>query len=259
MKQYLPLFSLPMALTVWHRNLIVYGKTWKYNILPNFFEPIFYLVAMGMGIGGYISEMDGVSYITFIAPGLLAISAANGATFETTYNAFVKLHFDHLYDGVITTQVNAEDIAAGEILWGTSRSLIYGMAFWLVLVAFQIMSPLSALLIIPLVILTGMLFSVIGLTFTAFINSIDLYSYYYTLFLTPLFLLSNIFFPIADMPVWLQKVAWFTPLVHVVNPMRGIALGNFSPELWLDLLWIAAVILILGWIAIVRFRYRLYH
>lgn len=254
-----PTFSLPMALTVWHRNLIVYSKTWKFNILPNFFEPIFYLVAMGIGIGGYITEMDGLKYIQFIAPGLLAIAAANGATFETTYNAFVKMHFDHLYDGVITTQVNAEDIAAGEILWGTTRAFIYGFAFWLVLVLFRIMPLHSALLVIPVIILTGLLFSTIGMAFTSFIDSIDLYSYYYTMFLTPLYLLSNIFFPLADFPQWLQRAAWFTPLVHVVNIMRSIAVWQMDASLWSDLLWVLTVSLILGSVAILRFRKRLYN
>ena len=103
-----------MAVAVWRRNAAVYRHTWIKNILPNFFEPLLYLVGMGVGLGAYLQgELDGTSYITFIAPGLMAAAAMNGATFETTYNMFVKLHFGRLYDAFLCTPATLEDIAFG--------------------------------------------------------------------------------------------------------------------------------------------------
>ena len=112
-----PRVSLRAALRVWQRNFSVYRKTWTLNILPNFFEPVLYLLAMGIGIGGYISQgIEGLSYLAFIAPGLVVSSAMNGATFETTYNVFVKMHFGKTYEAITSAPVNLEDALVGELL-----------------------------------------------------------------------------------------------------------------------------------------------
>ena len=109
--------NLRLAWAVWMRNYTVYRRTWLMNILPNFFEPLLYLVGMGIGLGAYVNEgMTGASYIAFIAPGLMASAAMNGATFETTFNTFVKLHFGKLYDAYLGTPAEPEDIVAGEAL-----------------------------------------------------------------------------------------------------------------------------------------------
>ena len=96
-----PKVRLKAALRVWQRNATVYKRTWKLNILPNFFEPFLYLLGMGLGLGAYITEMEGLPYINFIAPGLLISSIMWGATLETTYNVFVKMNFDRIYDGIL--------------------------------------------------------------------------------------------------------------------------------------------------------------
>ena len=124
-----PKVRLKAALRVWQRNATVYKRTWKLNILPNFFEPFLYLLGMGLGLGAYITEMEGLPYINFIAPGLLISSIMWGATLETTYNVFVKMNFDRIYDGILSTPVNPKDLALGELLWGATRGTIYGGAF----------------------------------------------------------------------------------------------------------------------------------
>ncbi len=246
-----PPVALRPAIRVWQRNLAVYRKTWTMNILPNFFEPVFYLLGMGLGLGAYVVRIQDLPYLAYIAPGLVAAAAMNGASFETTYNVFVKLHFGHLYDAIITTPVNIEDVALGELLWAITRAAIYGGSFLLIVILFGAVDPLRGLLLLPLILLTGWLFAAIGLTFTGLIPSIELYSYYYTLFLTPLFLFSGIFFPVEErFPPWLLKVAWSTPLYHAVALMRGVVRGGSPAGLALHLAYLVGLALLLSVVAV---------
>lgn len=234
--------SLPHSLAVWQRNAAMYRRTWKWNILPNFFEPVLYLVAIGIGVGAYITEMGGTSYIAFLAPGLVCVAAMNGASFEVTYNIFVRLHFEKTYDAMLTTPIEPDDVLAGEVLWAVTRSCIYGGAFFIVIMVFGLAPLFSSLLAVPLIPLAGLLFASIGITFSLRILSIDLFSFYFTLFLTPLFLFSDVFFPIEERlsGAWLW-VAEALPLLHPVRLVRGAFRGEVSVVALWDLAYILAV------------------
>jgi lipooligosaccharide transport system permease protein len=240
-----PLFSLPdvrlrSAWRLWQRNAAIYRRTYKLNILPNFFEPLFFLLAMGLGLGGYLGRIQGVEYMDFIAPGLVATAAMYGSSFEVTFNCFVKMKFGKVYDAVIATPLSTEDVALGELLWATTRALIYGLVFLVIAAAFGVVHSWLVLLAPVAVALIGMMFSVIGLGFTAVIPVIDYFTYFWTLFMTPMFLFSGIFFPLDRMPEWVQVLAWMMPLHHAVNLMRALVLTG-------DL---RAAILAAGWIAV---------
>jgi len=222
------------AAAVWQRNFAMYARTWQYNLLPNFFEPVFYLTALGVGVGAYITEMAGVSYLSFLAPGLVCVAAMNGASFEVTYNAYVRLNIEKSYDLMLTTPVEADDVLAGELAWALTRVVLYGGIFYLTTIAFGL-APLPGSLVTLLVIpLTGVLFAAIGFAFTLRIPNIDLFSFYFTLFLTPLFLFSGVFFPLEERlsGAWLW-VAEVTPLLHPVRLARMSYFGTWSPlALW---------------------------
>jgi len=235
-----PDFTLSGVWRVWFRNATVYRRTFKVNILPNFFEPVFYLLSMGVGLGAYVSGVAD-SYLAWMAPGLLAASAMNGATFEVTYNVFVKTVFARTYDAMLCTPLGVGDIAVGEIAWAVTRAGIYGAAFLAVMAIFGLVHSPIALAAIPVSLLIGFLFAGIGLTFTALNRKIDLYSYYFTLFLTPLFLFSEIFFPLDRLPHALQVLAFFTPLYHAVRLCRFLLLGEDG----------AAALVSLGWMFVV--------
>lgn len=252
------LISLVGAWRVWERNLRVFKYRWMYGVVPNFFEPIFYLLGLGVGLGAYVSAGGTFEngYVAFIAPGLVAASTMNGAVFETTYNVFVKLHFGKLYDAMVTTRVNMEDVAFGELLWAVTRSLLYGSIFLLVTLFFGM--PVSPwLLLAPFAImLIGFCFAAIGLAFTSVVNSIDLFTYFFTMFLTPSFLFSDIFFPIADrFPPFLVVIAQWTPLYHAVQLLRGLVNGELA-GLWLDVLYLLVLGSGLAAFAIWRMRKR---
>ena len=247
------------ALRVWQRNATVYKRTWKLNILPNFFEPFLYLLGMGLGLGAYITEMEGLPYINFIAPGLLISSIMWGATLETTYNVFVKMNFDRIYDGILSTPVNPKDLALGELFWGATRGTIYGGAFLSILFLFGMGLHWGILLIFPLIFIIGFMFATIGLLFTSMIKEIELFNYFFTLFLTPLFLFSGIFFPMNQLPQTIQIIAWFTPLFHGVELSRGIFNQVWSIELLEHLAWIIGVTILNTMVVLRAIHKRLYN
>ena len=231
--------SWPHAFAVCRRNASMYRRTWKMNILPNFFEPLFYLWSIGLGLGAYVSEMAGMGYVQFLVPGLVCVSAMNGASYEATYNVFVRLHYEKMYAAMLTTPIEPEDILVGELLWSLARAGIYGGAFVAVAAAFGFVPWPGGLLVLPVIALSGLLFAAIGLSFTLRIENMDLFSFYFTLFLTPLFLFSDIFFPIAERftGVWLV-VAEALPLLHPVRLARYAFYGARDGQ---------PSVLLLGW------------
>lgn len=227
------------AFRVWQRDLTIFRKYWLTLMLPNLLEPALYLTALGLGLGAFIrgGSIDGLPYVEYIAPGLLASNAMFAASFESTYNTFVRLKIGRVYDAIVTTPVNAEDIVAGEYLWAGTRAAMYGSLFLVIIAALGLVSSPWAILIPPVLFLVGMMFSVMGTLFTSLIKSIDLYAYYFTLVVTPMFLFSGIFFPVDDFPAPVPQIAWITPLYHAVSVCRALAVGP-TPAILVDLAWI---------------------
>ena len=247
-------FSLSCAIRVWYRSVYIYKRTWLINLLPNFFEPVIYLIGMGIGLGAYIGQqMQGMDYLHFIAPGLVIANAMNGATFETTYNLFVKIHFDKKYDAIIATPVNIEDAMLGELLWATTRGMIYGGVFAIVIFFFGLINFQQILLLLPVIFLTSFLFGAIGLVFTAYIELIDLYSFYYTLFLTPMYFFSGIFFPVENIE-WVNLLAQFTPLYHAVKIAKAVAFDQFEMYTFFHLSYLIFAGLLLSYLGIKRIK-----
>ena len=241
-----PRVNLNGARRMWQRDAVLFKRGWKRYVLPNFFEPVLYLVSIGLGIGLYVGrQIMGVDYVEFIAPGLIAAAAMNGAIFEVTYNIFVKMRFAKLYDAVITSPLEPEDVAFGEVLWGVTRSGLYGIAFLIVVAALGYVSSPLAILAPFAVALVGFAFALLGLIVTASIPTMDLYSYFFTLFITPMFLFSGIFFPIEQLPDAIQPVAWFTPLHHGVELLRSLCLTGNAAAAAGHAAWLAVFSLLL--------------
>ena len=244
---------------VWLRNLWVFHGRWYYGLLPNFFEPVFYLLGLGVGLGFYVGgggAFEG-SYLAFIAPGLVAASAMNGASFETTYNVFVKLHFGRIYDATIATPVGIEDVTVGEAAWAVTRALIYGGVFLLVTLFFDTELSWRLLPALAAIALVGYAFAALGLAYTSMVPNIELFNYYFTLFLTPSFLFSDIFFPVAErFPPALAAVAQATPLYRSVQLVRGIVRGEWTGLGW-DVVYLLAFGTVLLAFAVWRMRRRI--
>lgn len=234
--------SAPHAVAVWRRNASMYRRTWMLNILPNFFEPVMYLMAIGLGVGAYVDQMGGTSYVNFLAPGLACVAAMNGASFEVTYNIFVRMTYEKAYDAMLTTPIEPDDVLAGEVLWAVTRASIYGGCFYLVLLAFRLAPLPSSLFVLPVIPLSGLLFASIGIAISLRLPTIEFFSFYFTLFLTPLFLFSDVFFPLQERlsGAWLW-VAEILPLLHPVRLARLAFRGEASPIILWDLTYIVVV------------------
>jgi lipooligosaccharide transport system permease protein len=231
---------------VWRRNFDVFMKTYKVNFFPPLLEPIFYLLAFGIGLGTIVQAIPGFSsYIQFIAPALLAISMMNNSFFECTYGSFVRMYYQKTFDAIIATPVSIEEVIAGELVWGATRSLISTCIVLAVVGAFGLIGSPFFVFIPIVAFISGLMFSSIAMCFTAVASNIDFFNYPAFLFITPMFLLSGTFFPITAFPWSVQVVAQvFLPLTHVVNLSRGLMVGNLQLSLLLSILWIVAVTLV---------------
>lgn len=252
--------SVRAIFAVWWANFRTYKHDWHLNLLPHFFEPVLYLLSMGFGLGTYVREMAGVSYAQFLAPALVVMSVINGASFETSYNIYVKINKERLYDAILTTPVSEFEIVSGEILWAVTRATIYGAAFLVVACLFRIPFAASVWWVLPLIPCIGYFFATCGMTYCMMVTSIESFSIYWTLFITPMTLFGDTFFPLADrLPHWAMPLANVLPIFHAVRLTRALWIGDLHPAL----LWHAAYLLIGGallhYFAYRKFCYRLHH
>lgn len=217
------------------RNLMVYRRVWII-IVSGFFEPVFYLFSIGVGVGVLVGEVtlaDGsvVSYAAFVAPALLASSAMNGAVYESTMNIFFKLKYGKVYDAILATPIKPLDIAVGEIAWSLIRGGLYAIGFLVVMAVFGLAETWWALLTVPAALLVGFAFAAVGMAATSYMRSwqdFDLVS----LVTLPLFLFSATFYPLDVYPPLIQQVTRLSPLYHGVELIRALSLGRFDGGLW---------------------------
>ncbi len=242
----LPPVNPRRAIHTWQFNVTIYKRIWASTILSNLLDPVIYLLALGFGLGAFLTEIEGMTYVAFIAPGLIASSAMMAAMFEVAWNAYIRIHVDHTIDAIIATPSTVEEAVAGELLWAATRATIYASVMVGVLVAFpQVPVTPWAILAIPAAFLGGLAFAVLGLTYTASVKHIDQLTFLFTLFVTPMFLFSGIFFPISGLPVWVQWIAEALPLTHLVDLCRGFVYGQLHAGLWWDVLYLAAIPMLL--------------
>ncbi|MBI2906315.1 MAG: ABC transporter permease [Chloroflexi bacterium] len=245
------------AIRVWQRNRDVFFKLWRSEVPGFFAEPLLILLAMGAGLGAYVVLTGGQRYIEFIAPGLVAAYAMFSASFECTYGSFIRMKFQRTYDAIIATPLNIEDVVAGEILWGATRSLITSCVILTVIFAFGLVKSPWALLAIPLSVLSGLMFASIATVYTSIAPAIYSFNYYFTLFITPMFFFSGIFFPLDALPAIVQQLGWIAPLTPVANLARALVTGHPESGAWWSLAVIVGIIAVFFPLALVNMRRRL--
>ncbi|MGC8850185.1 MAG: ABC transporter permease [Candidatus Bathyarchaeia archaeon] len=214
-------------------------KTARVNFIPPFLEPLLYLAAMGFGLGIYVGDVEGVSYPMYIAPALISISMMNSSFFECTYGSFVRMYYQKTFDAIIATPLNIDEVILGEVLWGSTKSVINASIILLVVYAFRLVKLPESLLIIPISFLVGIVFASIGMCFTSLAPNIDSFNYPTFLFITPMFLFSGTFFPISTLPKPVQVISFaILPLTHAVEVSRSVTLGRIASALIPSLIWL---------------------
>ena len=237
------------------RNYITYRTEWKL-FLTGFLEPVFYLFSIGIGVGALVEgfEFNGepIAYAAFVAPGMLAVSAFNGALMDSTFNVFFKLKYDKLYDQMLATPLTTADIARGEIAWGQLRGASYSAAFLVVMAAMGLVGSWWAVLALPAALLIGFAFSAVCMALTTWMKTWQDFEKI-TLAQLPMFLFSATFFPLTTFPTWLQWVVEVTPLYRGVVLCRELTTGSIT--------WASAVsvvyLVVLGLVGLAVVRRRL--
>lgn len=233
------------ATRVWRRDATVYKHVAKWLLIPNFLDPIFFLLALGLGLGSYLAGVGGVPYIDFIAPGLLASSTMYTASFENTWNITFKIDTNHTYDAMIATPIEPADVVVGEVLWGATRATLTAVIFLTVLAAVGLVHSWWALFMPVVAVLIGLNFSAAGVFAAVHVTQMAFWGYYFTLVITPMFLLSGIFFPLEHLAGWVQGLAWALPLFHGVRLLRGLSFGEFVPWWWVSVLYLVTLPVVL--------------
>ncbi|ALG68054.1 ABC transporter permease [Beggiatoa leptomitoformis] len=243
---------------IWSRHTRVWLKLFLPSLLANFGEPLFYLVALGYGLGHFVGKIGDLPYVVFLASGMVCSSGMQTATFEGLYSAYTRMAVQRTWEGMLATPLDIEDIILGEAAWAATKGLLGVSSILLVATLLGMVSSWQALWILPLMILVGACFGAMALIVTTLAKSYDFFLYYVTLLLTPMTLLSGIFFPFNSLPPIIQTGAYYFPLVHAVELVRPLMTGQAVTHIILHLFVIVFYCICALWIASYLLRKRLY-
>ncbi|HET9756443.1 MAG TPA: ABC transporter permease [Candidatus Limnocylindrales bacterium] len=229
------------SLRLVERNLYVYKHGWLV-LLSGFFEPLFYLLSIGFGLGALIGTIPGpggieIPYQLFVAPALLATASMQGAINESTFNFFFKLNYDKTFSSILATPLSAGDIAVGELIWALIRGGLYALGFMVVLVILGLVVSPWVVLAVPAALLVGFAFGAVGMAATSYMKTwqdFDLIQ----LVILPLFLFSATFYPIETYPDVLRVIVQLTPLYQGVDLIRALTIGAISPILLVHVVYL---------------------
>lgn len=242
---------------VWRRNFLVWRKLAIPSILGNLADPLIMLFGLGYGLGAVLGNMGGTSYFAYLAAGFVASSTMYAATFESLFSAFSRMHVQKTWDAILNTPMTLEDVVAGEWAWAATKSLAAGVCMLAVIAAFGHAASPLALAAIPVVALVGLAFAGVGLSVNALATGYDFFSYYMTLVLTPMMMLSGVFFPVEQLPAAVQAAAQALPLYHGVALARPLLLGEVPQAILLHVAVLLAYAIGGFYVAVLLTRRRL--
>ncbi|TDV36292.1 lipooligosaccharide transport system permease protein [Paraburkholderia caballeronis] len=256
-----PFAALPSNAThwfaVWRRNYLVWRKLAIASMFGNLADPMIYLFGLGFGLGLMVGHVDGVSYIAFLAAGTVSSSVMMSASFEAMYSGFSRMHVQRTWEAIMHTPLSLGDIVLGEVVWAASKSVLSGAAIMIVAGLLGYASFPSMLIALPVIVLAGLAFASVAMIVTSIAPSYDFFMFYQTLVLTPMLLLSGVFFPIAQLPAAAQQITLMLPLAHAVALIRPAMLGRPLDHAALHLIVLAAYVVVPFAIASVLFRRRM--
>jgi lipooligosaccharide transport system permease protein len=249
---------------VFLRNLLVWRKLAMPSLVGNIVEPLMWLVAFGYGMGALVGEVNmetpqgsvAVPYILFLASGSICMSAMNAASFEALFSAFSRMHVQKTWEGIMNAPVRLDDVVLGEMLWAAFKALFSVVAILLVMLALGISHSPKLLLAIPVLMCAGITFSCVALVFNAVAKGYDFFTYYFTLFLTPMMFLSGVFFPREQLPEVVRVVSDWLPLTNAVELVRPLFMDQWPEQAWLHMLVLVVYAVGGFWIALALTRKR---
>lgn len=242
---------------VWRRNFLVWRKMAIPALLGSLLDPMIYMFGLGYGLGGLLPQVEGYSYIAFLGAGTVCASTMNAGSFEALYSAFSRMQVQRTWDAIVNAPVALEDVVLGEWVWAATRASLAGAAILLVMALLGLLHSWSALWALPVIFLIGLTFAALGLIVTALAPGYDFFMYYFTLVITPMTLLSGVFFPVSQLPVVAQHLTSLLPLGHAVAVIRPLLLGSPPDQVAFHLLVLAVTAILALSIALRLTRRRL--
>ncbi len=256
-----PYYRLPSfsrnAFIVWYRNILVWKKLIGPALALHFGEPLIYLLGMGFGLGAFIGEINDMSYLTFLAAGLVASSAMMTASLEGTYSVFTRMVPQKTYSALLATPIEIDDIMAGELMWCATKALFSGIAILIVATILGAVQSWSVLWVIPLIFISALCFTGPAIVIASMSRNYDFFNYYFTLAVTPMFVLCGVFYPVTSLPDFIQIIVYLLPLTHAIDLIRPLVAGT---ELHNPLLHISVLViytLAFYYVAVVMVRKRM--
>lgn len=210
---------------VWRRNSLVWRKLAVPSLLGNLADPMLYMLGLGYGLGALLPRLEGLPYIAFLAAGTVCSSTMMSASFEAMYSGFSRMHVQRTWEAILNAPVTLDDVVLGEAVWAATKSSLSGLAVLAVAAVLGLVASAEALWVLPVVFLTGLAFAGLGLVMTTLSPSYDFFLYYFTLAVTPMMLLSGVFYPVAQLPEPFQALAQVLPLTHAVALVRPLMSG----------------------------------
>lgn len=251
-------------LHVWRRNVRVWTKFIKSWLVAIVGEPLLYLIAVGFGVGQYIERpIEGVPYFVFIAPGLLAATVMNAASFEATFGSFTRMNQQRTFHSIVATPVSMDEVAVGDLMYAATKALVNGIIFLSIVIPMLYLRHgflppwWGVVACLPVIALEGVLFAGMGLMVTAFAKGYDFFSYYLTLVVSVMFLFAGVFFPISGLPEGVRWLAWLMPLAYPARLLRELFLGSLDAAGWTSLGLLAASALAFFVLSVNAIRIRL--
>jgi lipooligosaccharide transport system permease protein len=247
---------------VFLRNLLVWKKLAIPSLVGNIAEPLIWLVAFGYGMGALVGQVNlggqQVPYLLFLASGSICMSAMQAASFEALYSAFSRMQMQKTWDGIMNAPVGLDDIVFAETLWAAFKAIFTVTIIMVVMWLLGISHEWTLLLALPILLLVGITFSCIAMIFTALAKGYDFFTYYFTLFLTPMMFLSGVFFPREQLPGWMQAITKWLPLSAAIELVRPLFMGQLPSAPWRNVAVLLVCALGSFWVAmaLVRKRFR---
>ncbi|HET9930106.1 MAG TPA: ABC transporter permease [Polyangiaceae bacterium] len=243
--------------SVWYRHMRVYARDLVSNGLPPFLEPIIFLLGIGFGLGKYVTGMQGLPYVVFLATAMPMTSAMFTASYECTFGTFVRLEFSKTYEGMLAAPLTVTDLFAGELLWAGSKGFFFAACVIAAMTAFGV-APMPGSLFAPFVgALTALAFGALSLLVTSFVKNINHFNFYFTGLLSPMFFFCGAVFPLAELPPALRYASELLPLTHSVRLARALAIRDFAGASVWDAAFLIVFSVAVGALAIARLKRRI--
>ena len=242
---------------VWRRNMLVWRKLAFASVLGNIADPLLYMVALGYGLGALVGEVGGMPYVVFIGTGMVCQSAMFTASFEAMYSAFSRMHVQRTWEGIINAPIALDDVVLAEWAWCATKAAMSTAAVLVVIVSLGFGRTWLSLWVLPLGFLVGLVFGAFGLVMNALARNYDFFTFFFTLVITPMLLLSGVYFPVDRMPDGLAAVSGVLPLKHAIDLARPLMLGRVPDSVLLHVAVLAAYACAAYYLAVVLTRRRL--